>query len=57
MLAGSPRTVGILHKTIGYTQFLPLESAVGFARRSTTNDGGYAASLRLLWQTVAGGQS
>ncbi|HTR03527.1 MAG TPA: S-layer homology domain-containing protein [Thermoanaerobaculia bacterium] len=35
---------GILHKTIGYTEFLPLESSVGYARSSTANDGRYATS-------------
>jgi hypothetical protein len=43
-LVASPSNDGILHKTIGYTEFLPLESAVGYARSASANDGRYATS-------------
>lgn len=35
---------GVIYRTLGYTEFLPLESGVGYARSSTANDGRYATS-------------
>jgi hypothetical protein len=34
----------LLYKTIGYTEFLPLDSNTGYARSSEPNDGRYATS-------------
>ena len=35
---------GVIYRTLGYTEFLPLESGVGYARSSTANDGRYPTS-------------
>ena len=35
---------GMFYRTLGYTEFLPLESSVGYGSSTTANDGRYATS-------------
>ncbi|MFY9550904.1 MAG: S-layer homology domain-containing protein [Thermoanaerobaculia bacterium] len=37
-------TTGIYYRTLGYTEFFPLESSVGYGSSTTVNDGRYATS-------------